>query len=139
MPAENDAKITVVAGAAMGIGAAIGEQLARDGMTVLVSDVNLQQAEKTAQRLRDAGMSAAVTDVGAADSISTAFARIETDYRRCDVLVNNAGIAKTFLFIDFDPAPLRAALESSGFYKQAQQQSGPEAWGLLTKYTGPVG
>ena len=32
----------------MGIGAAIAEQLARDGMTVLVSDMNLEEAEKTA-------------------------------------------------------------------------------------------
>jgi len=75
MSAASNAKVAVVTGAAMGIGAAIAEQLARDGMTVLVSDVNLREAEKTAQGFRDAGMSAAALqmDVGAAGSISAAF------------------------------------------------------------------
>ncbi len=40
----------------MGIGAAIAEQLARDGMTVLVSDINMEEAEKTAGRFRDEGL-----------------------------------------------------------------------------------
>ena len=103
MSSESNTRIAVVTGAAMGIGAAIAEQLARDGMTVLVSDVNLQEAEKTAQGFCDAGMSAAALqmDVGAADSISAAFASIDAKYGRCDVLVNNAGIAKTFPFIEF--------------------------------------
>ena len=103
MSTETTAKIAVVTGAATGIGAAIAEQLARDGLTVLVSDVNLREAEKTAQGFRDAGMSAAALemDVGAVDSISAAFASIDAKYGRCDVLVNNAGIAKTFPFIEF--------------------------------------
>ena len=42
----------------MGIGAAIAEQLARDAMTVLISDINLEEAEKTARRFRDEGLSA---------------------------------------------------------------------------------
>jgi NAD(P)-dependent dehydrogenase (short-subunit alcohol dehydrogenase family) len=78
MSSESNTRIAVVTGAAMGIGAAIAEQLARDGMTVLVSDVNLQEAEKTAQGFRDAGMSAAALqlDVGAAGSIDAAFASV---------------------------------------------------------------
>ena len=103
MSFESNVRVAVVTGAAMGIGAAIAEQLARDGMTVLVSDVNLREAEKTAQVFRDAGMSAAALqlDVGAAGSIEAGFASVAANYGRCDVLVNNAGIAKTFPFIDF--------------------------------------
>ena len=52
MPAKTDSKVALVTGAAMGIGAAIAEQLARDGMIVLVSDIKLDEAEKTAQRFR---------------------------------------------------------------------------------------
>ena len=35
------------------------------------------------------------------DSIATAFAQVKERHGRCDVVVNNAGIAKTFPFIDF--------------------------------------
>lgn len=87
----------------MGIGAAIAEQLARDGMTVLVSDMNLEEAEKTAGRFRDEGLSAQALqlNVGQLASVDAAFDQIAKTYGRCDVMVNNAGIAKTFPFIDF--------------------------------------
>lgn len=103
MSSELDTRVAVVTGAAVGIGAAIAEQLARDGLTVLVCDIDSQQAQKTAQRLGESGMAAAALnmDVGEPRSIASAFARIEADYGRCDVLVNNAGIAKTFPFIEF--------------------------------------
>ena len=50
MSSKPDAKVALVTGAAMGIGAAIAEQLARDGLTVIVSDLNLEEAEKKADR-----------------------------------------------------------------------------------------
>lgn len=103
MPSAPDTKIALVTGAAMGIGAAIAEQLARDGLTVLVSDMNLKEAEKTALAFRDNGLSAQALqlDVGQPESIDAAFEHVAKIYGRCDVLVNNAGIAKTFPFVDF--------------------------------------
>jgi len=98
-----DSKVALVTGAAMGIGAAIAEQLAQDGMTVLVSDLNREEAGKTAARFRAAGLSAQPLhlDVGNAESIAAAFSEIADSHGRCDVLVNNAGIAKTFPFLEF--------------------------------------
>src|SRR5262249_42315585 len=40
-------------------------------------------------------------DVGQPESIARAFAHIRATYGRCDVVVNNAGIAKTFPFVEF--------------------------------------
>jgi 3-oxoacyl-[acyl-carrier protein] reductase len=93
----------LVTGAAMGIGAAIAERLARDGMRVLVSDINLEEAEKTARSFRDHSLSAQPLqlDVGLPASVDFAFDHVANTYGRCDVIVNNAGIAKTFPFIDF--------------------------------------
>jgi NAD(P)-dependent dehydrogenase (short-subunit alcohol dehydrogenase family) len=87
----------------MGIGAAIAEQLTRDGMRVLVSDINFEEAEKTARSLRDHGLSAQPLqlDVGQPASVDSAFDQVAKAYGRCDVIVNNAGIAKIFPFIDF--------------------------------------
>ena len=47
--------------------------------------------------------------------------------------------AKGLQFNKVDPAPFQAALKTAGFYKQAKEQFGPEAWGLLQKYTGDIG
>jgi 3-oxoacyl-[acyl-carrier protein] reductase len=100
---SSDAKVALVTGAAMGIGAAIAEQLARDAMTVLISDINLEEAEKTARRFRDEGLSAHALqlDVAQPASVDAAFDHVAKTYGRCDVMVNNAGIAKTFPFLDF--------------------------------------
>ena len=96
-------RVALVTGAAMGIGAAIAERLGRDGFRVLVSDLNVTEAEKTASRLLDAGLAAEPLqlDVGKPESIARAFGIINDRHGRCDVLVNNAGIAKTFPFVDF--------------------------------------
>jgi NAD(P)-dependent dehydrogenase (short-subunit alcohol dehydrogenase family) len=103
MSSGTGSKVALITGAAMGIGAAIAEQLARDGMTVLVSDINAAEAEKTAGRFREGGLSAqgVQLDVAQPASVATAFDQIAKTYGRCDVMVNNAGIAKTFPFIDF--------------------------------------
>lgn len=103
MSSKPDAKVALVTGAAMGIGAAIAEQLARDGLTVIVSDLNLEEAEKKARSFREEGLSAhpLQLDVGQPASIDAAFVKLAETYGRCDVVVNNAGIAKTFPFVDF--------------------------------------
>jgi len=103
MSPGTDSKIALVTGAAMGIGTAIAEHLARDGLTILVSDLDFDEADKTARRFRETGLSAQPLqlDVGQPASIDAAFGQIRERYGRCDVIVNNAGIAKTFPFIDF--------------------------------------
>src|SRR5256885_13977168 len=40
-------------------------------------------------------------DVGKPEAIATAFEQVEREHGRCDILVNSAGIAKVFPFIDF--------------------------------------
>lgn len=96
-------RVALVTGGAVGIGAACCERLARDGLHLIVADRDTAQAEATAQRLRDAGGSAEALaiDIGSPESIAQAFAQVDARHGRCDVLVNNAGIAKTFPFLEF--------------------------------------
>ncbi len=96
-------RVALVTGAAMGIGEAIADALAADGLTVIVSDLNGEAAEATAARLRGAGRKAEslVLDVGNPESIASGFAEVARRHGRCDVVVNNAGIAKTYPFVDF--------------------------------------
>ena len=95
--------IAVVTGGAAGIGQAVSTRLARDGMTVLIADVNLAAASTTADEIRSSGFDATPIEVNAADtnSIAEMFARVETQFGGCDVLVNNAGVAKIFPFLEF--------------------------------------
>lgn len=99
----NNKKIALVTGAGMGIGAVIALGLAQDGYLVIVSDVNSHAADETVAGLKAQGLDAwgLAMDVGSPDSIKSAFAEIAERYGRCDVLVNNAGVAKTIPFMDY--------------------------------------
>jgi NAD(P)-dependent dehydrogenase (short-subunit alcohol dehydrogenase family) len=72
-------------------------------MVVFVADLNVEAAQGTARQLREQGATASAIelDVGNPESIAKAFAQVEQHYDRCDVLVNCAGIAKVFPFLDF--------------------------------------
>jgi len=96
-------RVAVVTGGAMGIGADVCQRLAANGLVVLVADLNVDAAQTTAKRLCDEGGTADALelDVGKPESVAKAFAAAERSYGRCDVLVNNAGIAKVFPFLEF--------------------------------------
>lgn len=96
-------RVALITGAAKGIGAAIADQLAQQGMHVLIGDIDEAQAKEKADALTNAGQMATPLriDVGDAASVAAAFEVIDRRCGRCDIVVNNAGIAKTFAFVDF--------------------------------------
>lgn len=103
MTASSESRVALVTGGAKGIGAEVGARLAAAGHRVLVADLDLDAATATAAALREAGgqASAIELDVGRPDSIAAVFAQVEREHGRCDILVNSAGIAKVFPFLDF--------------------------------------
>ncbi|MEV6961105.1 SDR family NAD(P)-dependent oxidoreductase [Streptomyces sp. NPDC051207] len=82
----------LVTGAARGIGAATARRFAEEGARVLVTDVDLSAAEKTANGLREHGLAAEAfpCDVADRDSVEAAVARAVETFGTLDVLVNNA-------------------------------------------------
>lgn len=87
----------------MGIGAEVCERLAASGFQVVVADRDAAGANATASRLVQAGGKAAALqlDVADAESVAACFAQVEREWDRCDVLVNSAGIARVFPFLEF--------------------------------------
>ncbi|WP_186016377.1 SDR family oxidoreductase [Burkholderia gladioli] len=104
---ESNRKVAIVTGASRGIGAAIAERLARDGVTVLVNyQGNVSAAEALVQKITQAGGHAvtAQADVSNAAAVAQMFQAAETAFGGVDIVVNNAGIMKLASFADADDA-----------------------------------
>jgi 2-deoxy-D-gluconate 3-dehydrogenase len=87
-------KGAIVTGAGMGIGRAIAYRLSEAGAAVMIADVDLDAARKTADRIKERGRKAEAIK---ADASSTADARKVAEaavqaFGSLDILVNNAGI-----------------------------------------------
>jgi NAD(P)-dependent dehydrogenase (short-subunit alcohol dehydrogenase family) len=87
-------KVAVVTGGAGGIGALYAEALGDAGASVVVADLNLESAERTAGSLKDRGYAVTATrvDVSSAESAGEMAAAAVDAYGGVDVLINNAAI-----------------------------------------------
>jgi NAD(P)-dependent dehydrogenase (short-subunit alcohol dehydrogenase family) len=87
-------KIALVTGANKGIGKEIARQLGEAGFTVLVGSRDLARGEIAAKELVAEGHEAVAVQLEVTDesSVRAAAGRIEAEYGRLDVLVNNAAI-----------------------------------------------
>ena len=88
-------KVAVITGAASGIGLAIAERCVREGMKVVLADIEetaLTQAEKTL-KTTGSNVLGVLTDVSKADEIKALAQQILDTFGAVHLLVNNAGIA----------------------------------------------
>lgn len=105
-------KVAVVSGGAKGIGEAISLRLSDDGFTVAVVDMDKDATDTLIRQIQDKGREALalITDISDQSAVQSCFDTIEQTFGRCDVLVNNAGIAKTFPFETFPTDNWQATL-----------------------------
>ncbi len=91
-----EGKVALVTGAGRGIGRAIAERLAAEGAAVVVSDVDLPQAEQAARELAVQGRQALAVraDVSDLRQVRQMFQMTAERFGRLDILVNNAGIIR---------------------------------------------
>lgn len=92
--AEFDGKVALVTGGGSGIGEACAKDLARGGAKVLVTDINLEAAERVAEEIKaDGGEAAAYRlDSASPDDNEKAVAFAEETFGALHLAVNNAGI-----------------------------------------------
>lgn len=90
-------KTAIVTGSSRGIGAAIAERLAHDGMAVAINYAGgSDDASQLVQKITAAGGRAIASkaDVSDPNAVAKMFDAVESAYGGIDVLVNNAGIMK---------------------------------------------
>ena len=89
-----DGKVTIITGAASGIGLATAELFMREGAHVVIADRDQAAAEKAAATLKAKGKGRCVAmacNVAKTPDVEALFAAVIKEFGRIDVLVNNAG------------------------------------------------
>jgi len=82
-------KIALITGGAKGLGASIAQHFFNEGAEVIICDINIDKAQKTANKLNG---NAYYMDVSNSSNVQNVFRKIETKFKHLDILVNNAGI-----------------------------------------------
>lgn len=87
-------KVSIITGAAQGIGQATALKFAAEGAKVVVCDMNQAGVDAVVNQIREAGGEAIgfAVDVTKPDTIAAAVNGTMTKYGRIDTLINNAGI-----------------------------------------------
>ncbi|MEE2041108.1 SDR family oxidoreductase [Nocardiopsis sp. CT-R113] len=126
MDTRNTPRIAVVTGASGGIGRAVAERLARDGMSVVVHYAgNAARAEETVASIAAGGgrAVAARADVADAAQVEALFDTAEEAFGGVDVVVHTAGVLRLARVADQDLDALDDLLRTNvrGTFAVAQQ------------------
>ena len=103
MPKEFDGKVVVVSGGSRGIGRAIAVAFARAGAQTVLAAANEANLAEGAKAVAAAGGPAPITIAGDLRTLAgceQVFAKVNERFKRCDVLVNNAGATKGGKFLE---------------------------------------
>jgi NAD(P)-dependent dehydrogenase (short-subunit alcohol dehydrogenase family) len=139
-------KVALVTGAGRGIGRSVALRLAGLGATVVVSSRTDGEIKSTANEITESGgKSLAVkADVSLEREVEQLFARIDNEFGRLDVLINNAGIGlfgplEEFPVAEFDRV---IAVNLKGTFmccQQAMQIMRPAGQGYIINISSVVG
>jgi NAD(P)-dependent dehydrogenase (short-subunit alcohol dehydrogenase family) len=94
MTGSLEGKVALVTGGASGIGRVAAQALAREGASVLVSDIETEGLRQTVRLITDAGGQAAftITDVTQSAQVKEMLAGVKRAFGKLDFALNNAGI-----------------------------------------------
>ncbi len=95
-------KVTIITGAASGIGLACAQRFAAEGAPVMLADINDEAGEAAAAALRDGGAQARYQhcDVGEKREVDALVQATVEAWGRLDCAICNAGIVKSADFLD---------------------------------------
>jgi NAD(P)-dependent dehydrogenase (short-subunit alcohol dehydrogenase family) len=91
-PLTHEGRVAVVTGAARGIGQTISQRLAQHGATVVGVDLSEMNETERLVRQSEREWLGIQADVASEDDVQRLAEAIDARFRRCDIVVNNAGI-----------------------------------------------
>lgn len=96
-----DKKVAVITGSARGLGQAIALKLAKAGADIALCDLQLDWLSESEELVKNTGANVKSYSVNVSNnsSVIEGIKKIETDFGKIDVLVNNAGITKDGLLL----------------------------------------
>jgi NAD(P)-dependent dehydrogenase (short-subunit alcohol dehydrogenase family) len=103
MTGEFQGKVVVITGGSRGIGRAIAVDFAREGAQTVLASSSADNLAAAAKTVAQAGGPAPVTVVGDLRKLNGCeqlFSQVNDRFKRCDVLVNNAGATRAGNFLD---------------------------------------
>jgi 3-oxoacyl-[acyl-carrier protein] reductase len=105
-------KVALITGGARGIGQAIAMTFAQEGADIVIADVNLEIAQKTASEIESLGRKALALemDVTNYEKVEEGINKILDKMGKVDILVNNAGITKDNLLLRMSQADWDAVI-----------------------------
>ena len=106
-------KVAFITGAGRGIGREIARTLASRGMDIIVTDVNIDNANETFSIVeKEGGKAVAVyCDVTKLESVQEAVGASLAHFEKIDVLVNNAGWDKVEPFLKSEPSTWKMIMD----------------------------
>lgn len=121
-------KVVLVTGSGRGIGKEIAIEFASYGAKIVVTDIDEETAQATAEEIKTKhGVEtlAVVGDVSNEESVDQLFSKITEHFERLDVLINNAGITMDGLFIRMKTPQWQKVIDINltGTYLCAQRAS----------------
>ncbi len=88
-----EGRVAIVTGSAQGMGLAIAKALGNEGATIIITDINSEQVQKTVSALKTEGYTADgySMNVTVDAQVGEVFDAVKNKYGKLDILVNNAG------------------------------------------------
>ncbi|MEL7251688.1 MAG: beta-ketoacyl-ACP reductase [Bacteroidota bacterium] len=89
-------KVAIITGGAQGIGRATVEKFIAEGARIAIWDINAEAGDSYAASLREQGNDVRFYSVNTTDAeeVTTTAQKVQDDFGRIDILINNAGITR---------------------------------------------
>jgi 3-oxoacyl-[acyl-carrier protein] reductase len=136
-------RVAVVAAASKGLGRAVAEELAREGVSVAIcarTAAELEQAAAHIQKATGREVFRQALDVTDPAAVGHFVAAVEERFGRLDICITNSGGPPSKLFVDTKPEDWRSAFElllmsTVSFAKEALPRMQKNKWGRFITIT----